>query len=172
MQYSILVKRMDEYVDAIITYKDTRVEFKGKPETVLESIYRFLTKEIPNLDLASKISLDYTLPEMINIFGDYVKITPEGPTVITDKKISDRYLIALQLIAYRMAKLLGKVERDNLSSQDIQRLTNLKPKTISSRLSDLTKIRCIEKINENGIKYKITTYGIHWLASELKEKVS
>ncbi len=160
---------MDDYVSATITYKDTTVEFKGKPEAVLESLHRFLTKEVPNLELASKIYLDYSLPEMLDVFGEYIRLTPEGPNIII-KNIADKHLIALELVAYRIAKLLGKSDYDQLSSQELQQMTNLKPKTISSRLSELVKMRCVEKINHNGIKYKITTYGIHWLASELSKQ--
>ena len=159
---------MDE-VHAIITYKDTTVEFKGKPDAVLESLYRFLTKQVPNLDLASRITLDYSLPDMLDIFGNYIKLTPEGPAVMV-KKISDRNFIALQLTAYKIAKLLGKSDYDQLSTQDLQRITNLKPKTISSRLSELVKMRCVEKEVNDGIRYRITTFGIHWLAEELLKK--
>ncbi len=160
---------MDD-VHAIITYKDTTVEFRGKPDAVLESLYRFLTKQVPNLDLASKIILDYSLPDMLDIFGNYIKLTPEGPNVIV-KKISDRNFIALQLVAYRIAKLLGKGDYDQLSTQDLQRITNLKPKTISSRLSELVKMRYVEKEVNDGIRYRITTFGIHWLAEELLKKL-
>jgi hypothetical protein len=157
---------MDE-VHAIISYKDTTVEFKGKPDAVLESLYRFLMKQVPNLDLADKISLDYSLPEMIDIFSDYIKLTPEGPNVIVKKKIPDKHIIALYLVAYRIAKLLDRIDDDKLASNELQKLTNLKPKTISSRLSELVKMRVVEKLSSNGIRYGITTYGIHWLAEEL-----
>ena len=159
---------MDE-VHAIITYKDAIVEFKGKPDAVLESLYRFLSKQVPNLDLADKITLDYSLPDMLDIFGNYIKLTPEGPSVMV-KKISDRNFIALQLVAYRIAKLLGKSRYDQLSTQELQKITNLKPKTISSRLSELVKMRYVEKEVNDGIKYRITTFGIHWLAEELLKK--
>lgn len=157
---------MDDLVHAIITYKDTTVEFKGNPETVLESLHRFLSKQVPNLDLASKISLDYSLPDMLESFGDYIKLTPEGPNVMI-KKIPDKHFIALYLVAYRIAKMLEKIDYDQLSTKDLQMLTSLKPKTISSRLSELVKMRCVEKEVNDGTRYRITTYGIHWLAEEL-----
>ncbi len=160
---------MEEEVHAIITYKDTRVEFKGRPNIVLESLHRFLSKHIPNLDLAEKIFLDYSLPEMIDIFSEYIKLTPEGPSVIA-KNIPDKNIIALHLVAYKIAKLLGKSEYDHLTAQELQRVSNLKPKTISSRLSELVKMRCVEKEVSNGSKYRITTYGIHWLAEELTKQ--
>ncbi len=160
---------MDEEVYAIITYKDTRVEFKGKPSIVLESLYRFLSKHIPDLDLAEKISLDYSLPELVDMFNEYIKLTPEGPTVIT-KNIPDKNIIALCLLAYKIAKLLGKREYDHLTAQELQRISNLKPKSISSRLSELVKMRCVEKEVNNGSRYRITTYGIHWLAEELTKQ--
>ncbi|MEM4340860.1 MAG: hypothetical protein QW319_04895, partial [Candidatus Nitrosocaldus sp.] len=52
-------------VTVVVTIKDTSVEFRGTPEAVLDSLHRFLEREIPNLDLASRISLNYSLPQLM-----------------------------------------------------------------------------------------------------------
>ncbi len=156
-------------VNVVVTFGETTVEFKGSPETVLESVLRFLAKEVPQLDLAKRISLNYPASELIEMYSDYVKITPEGPRVITDgKKLSDKDLIALQLIACKIANELGRTYSDGASVQDLQTFTALNPKSVSSRISELSKIGHVQKEStEQGVKYKITTQGIHSLSSTL-----
>ena len=160
-------------VNVVVTYGETKVEFKGAPETVMESLLRFLAKEIPNIDLAKKISLNYQASELIDTYSDFVKITPEGPRVITEgKKLSDKELIALQLVACKIANELGKTDSADISAQDLQASTALNPKSVSSRLSELIKSSYVQKENDDrGVQYRITTQGIHWLNSTLLKKV-
>jgi hypothetical protein len=159
-------------VNVVVTYGETTVEFKGSPEAVLESVLRFLAKEVPQLDLAKKISLNYPASELIEMYSDYVKITPEGPRVITEgRKLSDKDLIALQLVAYRIAGEIGKGDADWVSAQELVLSTALNPKSVSSRISELVKAGYVQKDNSDVVKYRITTQGIHGLNSTLLKKV-
>ncbi|NMJ86307.1 MAG: hypothetical protein EX285_00405 [Thaumarchaeota archaeon] len=160
-------------VNVVVTYGETTVEFNGEPETVMESLLRFLAKEIPHIDLAKKITLNYQVSELIDIYSEFVKITPEGPRVITEgKKLTDKEFVALQLIACKLANELGKIDSVDISIQDLQVATALNPKSLSSRLSELTKVGYVQKDNsDTGVKYRITTQGIHWLNSILPKKV-
>jgi predicted transcriptional regulator len=160
-------------VNVVVTYGETTVEFKGSPETVLESVLRFLAKEVPQLDLAKKISLNYPASELIEMYSEYVKITPEGPRVITEgKRLSDKDLIMLQLIACKIASELGKADGADISAQELQTATALNPKSVSSRISELVKVGHVQKIStDQSTKYRITTQGIHWLSSTLLKKV-
>jgi predicted transcriptional regulator len=159
-------------VNVVVTYGGTTVEFKGEAQTVMESLLRFIAKEIPNIDLAKKISLNYQASELIEAYADYVKITPEGPRVLTEgKKLSDKELITLQLVACKIANELGKTGDAGFSAQELQIATALNPKSVSSRLSELVKSGYAQKENgDNGVKYRITTQGIHWLNTTLPKK--
>ncbi|MFQ5969970.1 MAG: hypothetical protein ACE5J2_05705 [Nitrososphaerales archaeon] len=160
-------------VNVVVTYGETTVEFKGSSEAVLESVLRFLAKEVPHLDIAKKITLNYPAAELIDMYSDLVRITPEGPRVIMEgKKLSDKDLITLQLVAHKIASELGKAEGPDISAQDLQTATALNPKSVSSRLSELVKVGYVQKNNtKQGAKYKITTQGIHWLNSTLLKKM-
>ncbi len=97
-----------------VTYGDVRVEFSGSPELVVRSIHEFISKEIPSLDLARSISVNYSLNELIQMFRDYVRITEEGPRVwAQDKNLSDKDLVSLQLVAARVAGLSGRNSPDS-----------------------------------------------------------
>ena len=85
------------------SYGEEKVEFSGSPEVVMRSLHEYVSKWIPNMDLARVISVNYSLNDLIQLFKEYVRVTPEGPRVWTqDKKLSDRDVIMLQLVAARI----------------------------------------------------------------------
>lgn len=166
-------------VNVTISIGDIRVQFNGSADSVITSVISFLTKQIPTLELANRISLNYTIAELIQSYSDIIKITPEGPRVfpILDRvelKFSDKQIVALQLVASRIAKGLGKSEDDRLRMPDLQIATGLKSKSISSRLSELVKIGYVQRdVVRNGgelAAYRITTSGISWLNSILAKR--
>lgn len=163
-------------INVSITIGDVRVQFNGSVDSVLTSVITFIAKQVPTIDLARKISLNYAATELIEIYANLIKITPEGPRVIPDldesglKKLSDKEMVALQLIASKIAKDIGKVPDDAMQVSEIQSSTSLNPKSASSRLSELVKaghvVRSTTKDgNGSQIIYRITTSGIHWLNS-------
>jgi len=128
---------------------------------------------IPNMDLARVISVNYSLNDLVQMFKEYVRVTPEGPRVWTqDKKLSDRDVIMLQLVAARIASLSGKTTMDAMGVAEIESATGLYPKTISSRLSELTKAANVERVeSDQGGKYRITTVGTNRLGEQLSKKL-
>ena len=168
------------YVTVSITVGDVKVQFNGSAESVMTSVITFLTKQVPTLDLAKKISLNYAVTELIETYSNLIRITPEGPRVIPGlqgsaiKKLSDKQLVALQLIASKIAKDLGRIPDDRMQMSEIQSATALNPKSVSSRLSELVKAGHIQRDNtKDGIEsavYRITTAGIHWLSSTIAKK--
>ena len=160
-------------LNVVVTYGQVKAEFTGSPETVLLSVNNFLMKNIPELNLARLISVNYSTAELISMFRDIIKITPEGPRVWTGEyKLSDKDIVALQLVATRIGFETGKLSGPSLTLSEIQSSTGLKPKSISSRLSEISKPGFVEKeTSEQGVRYKITTQGIHWLNNILSKKI-
>jgi predicted transcriptional regulator len=166
-------------VNVIVSIGDIRVQFNGSADSVMSSVMTFLAKQIPTLDLANRISLNYSVAELIELYSDFIKITPEGPRInpISDavevRKLSDKQVVALQLIASRIAKGLGKIGDDRLHMSELQSSTGLKYKSISSRLSELVKVGYVQKdVVGEGTEspaYRITTAGISWLNSILSK---
>ena len=167
-------------VNVTISIGDIRVQFNGSADSVISSVISFLTKQIPALDLANRISLNYTITELIQSYSDIIKITPEGPRIIPIldgvelRKLSDKQIVALQLIASRIAKGIGRIEDDRLRMSDLQSATGLKSKSISSRLSELVKVGYVQRdvVRDGGElpAYRITTAGINWLNSMLAKR--
>ncbi len=156
-----------------MSYGDANVEFSGSPEVVLRSLHEFVSKVIPGMDLARAITLNHSLNDMVQMFREHVKITPEGPRVWTqDKRLSDRDTILLQLVAARISSLSGKAQSDAMSVGEVEAATGLYAKTISSRLSELTKSALVERLgSESGGRYRITTVGVSRLGEQLSKKL-
>jgi DNA-binding HxlR family transcriptional regulator len=170
-------------INVSITIGDVRVEFNGSADSVLTSVISFISKQIPTIDLARKISLNYAATDLIETYANLIKITPEGPRIIPDfdelgqKKISDKEMVALQLIASKISKDIGKIADDSMQASEIQSNASLNPKSVSSRLSELVKaghvVRATTKdgIGSGTVAYRITTSGIHWLNSVLVKRI-
>jgi DNA-binding transcriptional ArsR family regulator len=160
-------------LSVVVSYGETKVEFSGAPEVVLRSLYEFVSKVVPNMELARAISANYSLNDVIQMFREYIRITPEGPRVwVEDKRLSDKEVILLQLVASKASGLSGRNASDAMSVSEIQAATGLYPKTISSRLSELSKTAQVERVDaEGGGKYRISTLGVHKLNELLAKKL-
>lgn len=159
-------------VNVVVTVGDVKVQFSGSAESVMASVMSYLSQQVPSMDLAKKISLNYPAQELINAYSHLIKITPEGPRVIPDSeaKLSDKDMVALQLIAARIAKDLGRLQDDAMQVAEMHAATALNPKSISSRISEMVKAGHIARDEKEPGKYRITTAGIHWLNSTIARK--
>ncbi|MHB8567814.1 MAG: hypothetical protein ACYC7D_11260 [Nitrososphaerales archaeon] len=157
-----------------VTFGDIKAEFSGDPNTVLHSMNSFLAKEIPDISLAKKLSLNFSAKELVDLFQKYVKITPEGPRVWSnpERKYSDKEIVALQLVAQRIAAETIGANAPSMTLGALQDTTALNPKSLSSRLSELAKTGFVVRENsDEGTTFRITTQGIDWLAATLAKKV-
>ena len=139
---------------------------------VFRSLHEFISKEVPNIDLAKSISVNYSLNDLIQMFKDYIRFTEEGPRVwVQDRKLSDKDVIALQLVAAKAAMLSGKAKTDDMNLVELQAATSLLAKTIGSRLSELNKSGAVDRVEGEGVgRYRMTTTGVHWLHAQLSKK--
>jgi len=162
----------DRQLAVVVSYGEVKVEFSGSPDVVFRSLHEFISKEIPNIDLARSISVNYSLNELIRMFKDYIRFTEEGPRVwVQDRKLSDKDVIALQLVAAKAAMLSGRSKRDDMNVVELQGATSLIAKTIGSRLSELNKSGAVDRLEGEGTgRYRITTTGVHRLHGQLSKK--
>ncbi len=162
----------EEKLKVDVVYGSLSASFTGNPDEVYLALTRFLSQNIPALDIAKKIMLKYDLQELINMFSDYVKITDEGPRIMPKEDLSIKQKITLQLVGNRIAYLLNKAQEEAMTLQDLISSLGLPSKSISSRLSELVKAGHVARIQgPNSTKYQITTLGIKWLSDTLTGKV-
>ncbi|MER3601512.1 MAG: hypothetical protein C4339_02210 [Nitrososphaerota archaeon] len=163
---------MSEEIEAELVIGEVRTRFRGPAERLMSFLLEFAAKYVPQLQLASKLCLSYSLAELAEKFGDYVKITPEGPRVMADERLSDKAQVALQLLAQRIAKELGRAPTDALQVKEICQLTGLKEKSVSSRLSEMSLEQHVERVKEGkAVKYRLATLGIKWLEEYIRKQL-
>ena len=155
-----------------VSLGETKAEFSGAPEIVLQSINSFISKSIPEIDLAKKLAMNFSTKDLVEKFQNFVRITPEGPRVLTEQtKLSDKEVIGLQLVAQRIASETRPGVTPWLTLSVLQERTSLIPKTLSSRLSELSKSGYVSKeIADDKSQFKISTIGIDWLSGLLSKK--
>ena len=167
------MSQSENNVSVSVTVGEVKVQFAGSATSVMLSVMNFLSKQVPAMDVARKISLNYSAAELIETYSKLIKITDEGPRVIPDQDVnlSDKDVVSLQLVAARIAKDLGKLQDDAMQVSDIHAATALNPKSISSRISELAKAGHVARDEREAGKYRITTAGIHWLNSAIVKKL-
>lgn len=155
-----------------ITMGEASAVFSGSPEVVLQSVNTFISKHIPEIDLAKKLSMNFSTKELVERFKDFIRITPEGPRIWNQgAKISDKEIVGLQLVAQKIASETREGVSSSATLASLQESTSLNPKSLSSRLSEMTKAGyVVREENEQKTQFKITTIGIDWLAGLLSKK--
>jgi hypothetical protein len=167
---STLVAKTEKLV-VTVSIGETRAEFAGSPEVVLQSINSFISKTVPEIDLAKKLSMNFSTKDLVDGFQDFIRITPEGPRVLADQlKLSDKEVVALQLVAQRIAADTRSGISPWLTLSSLQESTSLNPKSLSSRLSELAKAGYVTKETiDDKSQFRISTVGIDWLSGTLKK---
>lgn len=165
------LERIDRLVVSV-SLGDNKAEFSGTPEIVMQSINSFISKTVPEIDLARKLAMNFSTKDLVEKFQNFVRITPEGPRVLSDQaKLSDKEMIALQLVAQRIASETRPGASPWLSLSNLQERTSLIPKTLSSRLSELSKSGYVTKeVADEKSQFKVSTVGIDWLSGVLGKK--
>lgn len=113
-----------------------------------------------------------------------VKMAGDESKTKFEAKWSIKEFIALELVASRIAKGLGRSQGDGMDISDIESATKANPKSVTSRLSEMIKsgyvtkdlrfgtVSVAEGKEEPSTLYRITTVGIHWLNNIIDKKVN
>jgi hypothetical protein len=147
-------------LEVTIRYGSLEKKISGTPDQVALDTFTFLTKVVPELELATRLSLNVDIAALAKACEGVIATTPEGVvvTVPTDS-LADRELLLLHLAKARIAQMLGKSERDFVQSADLIAATKKTSGTVAGRLSEL----CGENLAERKGKgeYRATTLGMH-----------
>ena len=147
-------------LEVTIKYGTLEKKITGPPDQVAKEVFAFLTKAIPELELASHLALSVDLNELAKACEGIIAVTPEGvvATVPLDN-LADRELVLFHLAKARIAQMLGKSEKDFVQSSDLIAATKKTSGTVAGRLSEL----CTENLAERKGKgeYRATTLGLH-----------
>jgi hypothetical protein len=157
-------------LEVIIKYGNLEKKITGRPDQVAKEVFSFLTKAIPELELASHLALAVDLNELAKACEGILAVTPEGVVVtVPVESLADRELVLLHLAKARIAQMLGKSEKDYVQSADLIAATKKTAGTVAGRLSEL----CAESLAERKGKgeYRATTLGLHIFRGQVLPKL-
>ncbi len=142
----------------------------GQPNQVAQEVLSFLNQAIPQLELASHLSMSVDINELAKACEGILAVTPEGVVVtVPVDQLADRELLLLHLVKARIAQMLGKSDKDLVQSADLIAATKKSAGTVAGRLSEL----CGESLAERKGKgeYRVTTFGLHLFREQVLPKL-
>ena len=157
-------------LEVIIKYGTLEKKITGQPDQVAQEVLSFLNNAIPQLELASHLSLSVDINELAKACEGVLAVTPEGVVVTAPiDQLADRELLLLHLAKARIGQMLGKSEKDLVQSADLIAATKKSAGTVAGRLSEL----CGESLAERKGKgeYRITTLGLHIFREQVLPKL-
>ena len=157
-------------LEVTLRYGSIEKKTSGPPEQVAQDVLTFLSSVIPELELASRLSLSVDLSTLAKACEGILAVTPEGVVVTVPVDIlADRELLLLYLAKARIAHLLGKAEKDFVQSAELIAAAKKTAGTVAGRLSEL----CGESLAERKGKgeYRATTLGLHVFQEQVLTKL-
>ena len=157
-------------LEVIIKFGTLEKKITGPPDQVAQEVLSFLNKIIPQLELASHLSLSVDINELAKACEGILAVTPEGVVVMAPiDQLADRELLLLHLAKASIAHILGKSDKDLVQSADLIVATKKSAGTVAGRLSEL----CGESLAERKGKgeYRVTTLGMHLFREQVLPKL-
>jgi len=157
-------------LEVTIKYGTLEKKIIGSPDQVSREVYAFLLKAIPELDLASRLSMSVDVKDLAQACQGVLAITPEGiVTTVPTENLADRELVLLNLAKARIAQMLGRLDSDLVQSSELIAATKKTAGTVAGRLSEL----CAESLAERRGKgeYRATTLGLHVFREQIIPKL-
>jgi len=154
-----------------VKYRDMEVRFSGTPDDVIRSFFGFLGRILPAYEFVSGLTLTVDMEKLLKSITGLIAFAPEGPviTVPKEKLGGERNIIILNLIKAYVGYQTGRLDKDSLALTDILTSTGGKAGTVAARLSEMTNIGWVERI-ERG-EYRITTLGIKSFMEEILPRI-
>jgi len=157
-------------LEVTIRYGNLEKKITGNPDQVARDVLVFLNEAIPQLELASRLSLSVDINSLAEACAGILAVTPEGVVVtVPVDTLADRELLLLHLAKARIAQMLGKSDKDSLQSAELISATKKTAGTVAGRLSEL----CGETLAERKGKgeYRATTLGLHVFREQVLPKL-
>jgi hypothetical protein len=158
------VKRSDEEenIEVYVKYGGFEEDLKGPVDQVLRALISSLDKICPGLEILSRVRLTVDLQQLIEKMEGIVAISPNGPIVLCDEKLTVKQLIGLNLIGVLVGYRLNLLDKLSLSLDELTTAISKPKGSISRRITTMVNDRWIERL-ERG-EYKISAVGIkHFL---------
>jgi hypothetical protein len=139
-------------------------------EAVWLSLNKFFEEFLPSFEVAKKLMLRIDMQELVKACEGIIVFTKEGPYLAVPRnKLTDSETLQLVLLASYIGHKLGKVEKEEVSKDELRNKLGKDAKTLSARLGELVKNGLVARNSEE--KYRITIFGLAELQKEIIPRV-
>ncbi len=160
-------------VVVIVEWDQKKVTFTGRSDEVVASLLKFLTQEMPGLELFRSIIATQDLKETIQAVSGLMIVDEDGISAVHSLQASVPDLCLLALAGQRVGHKLGKLASDSLSPGEIARLFGESEKTVRNRLGEMAS-RNLVRLADG--QYALTAGGLRnfldSVAPKLKSQLS
>jgi len=140
---------------------------EGSPETVIEELVRFVSRVIPQYEVAARIMFAPDYAQLLDDLSLSIKVSGKGDILLEQANLpADRGVLFL-LAGAHVAKRFGKRESEDATADEVARAVGKASKTIRNTLANLQKSGYVERITRGS--YRITTTGLKQVQSNPPE---
>ncbi|MDH5687500.1 MAG: hypothetical protein OEZ48_06540 [Candidatus Bathyarchaeota archaeon] len=152
-------------IEIYVKYGGFEEDFKGPVDQVLRALISSLDKICPGLEVLSRVRLTVDLQGLIEKMEGIVAIAQSGPIMLSEKKLTVKELVGLNLLGAFVGYKLNLFDDPSLSLDDLVTLTGKNKGSISRRITTLVNDRWVERL-ERG-EYRISTLGVKHFEDEI-----
>jgi hypothetical protein len=140
---------------------------EGSPETVIEELIRFISRVIPQYDVAARIIFAPDYAQLLDDLSLRIKVSAKGDILLEEANLAAERAVLFVLAGAHVAKRFGKRESDDVIVDEVARAVGKASKTIRNTLANLQKSGYVERIARGS--YRITTTGLRQVQSNPPE---
>ena len=144
-----------------IEYGDFKTQFEGNAEEAFDFFVKSVSEIYPIYKVLSEIVFTPDIKKLLEGIKDLAVITPEGPYINPNYKLTTEQAILLCLVAAFVGFKLRILNKDTLVVNDVcGAAAGQKEKSVRNRLGEMARVRFVKKTEEG--KYNITTLGVKY----------
>ena len=162
-------KMKQKEIQVFVKHGEFEEDFKGSVDQVLRALIAFLDRIYPNLEILTEVRLTVDLQTLIEKMRDVVAIAPNGPVILSGKKLTVKELIGLNLIGNFVGYKLNMVDKASLTLDELVALTGKTKGSVSGALTIMVNDRLAEKPKRG--EYRISVLGIRRFVDEVFPKL-
>jgi hypothetical protein len=148
----------DGALKVTIEWRGIRHEAEGEVDEVVREVLRFLKGVCPTYELASKLLFAPDYAQLMDSLSKFLNITQDGDMVLLKSYMPADQSMGLVLLCAHVLSKLGMREDDEMSIEELKRLTGKSDKTVRNALTQMTKDGTVERTGRGS--YRITNLGI------------
>lgn len=148
----------DGALKVTIEWRGMRHEAEGDVDEVVREVLKFLQSACPTYELASRLLFAPDYVQLMDSLSKFLNITQDGEMVLLKSYMPADQSMGLVLLCAHILSKIGRREDDEMSIEELKKLTGKSEKTVRNTLTQMTKDGTVERTGRGS--YRITNLGM------------